>query len=66
VTVYIEDMENEVEHFPQLIDDNGFDTYPTFVNYYAPGRVTNFGSAIPKTKVGGGPGRCVERGNKVF
>lgn len=49
-TVYIEGMENELEHFPQLIDDNGFDTYPKFVTWYAPGRITNMGSAIPKTK----------------
>ena len=32
-TVYIEGMENELEHFPQLIDDNGFDTYPKFVTW---------------------------------
>jgi len=51
MTVYIEGMENELEHFPQLIDDNGFDTYPKFVTWYAPGRVTNMGSAIPKAKV---------------
>ncbi len=50
MTVYIEGMENELEHFPQLIDDNGFDTYPKFVSWYAPGRVTNMGSAIPKAK----------------
>lgn len=50
VTVYIEGMENELEHFPQLIDDNGFDTYPKFASWYAPGRITNMGSAIPKTK----------------
>ena len=49
-TVYIEGMENELEHFPQLIDDNGFDTYPKFASWYAPGRITNMGSAIPKTK----------------
>lgn len=33
VTVYIEGMEDELEHFPQLIDDNGFDTYPKFVSW---------------------------------
>ncbi len=36
VTVYIEGMENELEHFPQLIDDNGFDTYPKFVSWCVP------------------------------
>jgi hypothetical protein len=36
VTVYIEGMENELEHFPQLIDDNGFDTYPKFASWCVP------------------------------
>jgi hypothetical protein len=32
----------------------GFDTFPTFKSYYAPGRTTFVGAAVPKTK--GNPG----------
>lgn len=35
--VDIEGLDNEIgDHFPQLIDDNGFDTFPKFVSYQAP------------------------------
>jgi hypothetical protein len=39
--VEIDNLDNEIgDHFPQLIDDNGFDTFPTFQAYQAPVRST--------------------------
>lgn len=49
ITVQIENLDKEVgDHYPQLINDEGFDTFPNFTQYYAPGRLTNFGASIPK------------------
>jgi len=48
VRVLIAGMEHELgDHYPQVIDDNGFDTFPNFTEWQAPGRITNLGASIP-------------------
>ena len=51
VTLEIENLEEELgDHYPEWVDSEGEDVFPSFPGYVAPGQITNVGATVPKNK----------------
>jgi len=51
VTIEIEGLEKELgDHYPEWVNEDGEDIFPTFPGYVAPGQITNLGAVVPKNK----------------